>query len=129
MNSRFDDFLAKPIEEQVLLQKIAKHLPVKYLYQDTRIKSVGLDTTNELNTNITTAELLQEFLKMPSEWLEEFYLSCISLDDDRCKLLIEQISESNYLKSSLNNLINELDFEIMIDCLEEIDLITINNEP
>ncbi|MDJ0647839.1 MAG: GAF domain-containing protein [Xenococcaceae cyanobacterium MO_188.B19] len=119
LNSGFDDFLAKPFEEQVLLQKMAEHLPVSYIYQDTTIQS-RLDTTNELQENLTIEELVQEFLTMPSEWLEEFYLSCISLDEDQCNLLIEQITEAKlYLKSSLHILLEELDFEIMIDCLEE----------
>jgi CheY-like chemotaxis protein len=82
-----DDFVRKPFREEVLLEKIATYLGVRYLYED-----LSQPTSQKLGekVEVLTPEALAV---MPKEWRSQLYLAAKGCNDEEILTLIEQIPE------------------------------------
>ncbi len=90
-----DDFIRKPFRQSVIFDAMAKHLGLKYIYEQKTI-------SNKLKDN---EPLTKEDLQiMPSSWLEKLYQASIDLDDDLILELVKKIPATN--RSLANKLIS-----------------------
>ncbi|MGB3692947.1 MAG: ATP-binding protein [Spirulinaceae cyanobacterium] len=106
-----NDFLRKPFQESVLLQKINRYLGVDYLYAEA----------NEQSSNSSSQSLTpQDLQAMPKQWREQLQIAALSMDEEQLWELIEQIppSEANLVKS-LTDLINNFRFDIITEYTEQ----------
>jgi CheY-like chemotaxis protein len=105
-----DDFVRKPFREEVLLEKIATYLGVRYIYED-----LSQPTSEKLGKKVE--ELTPEALAvMPKEWRSQLYLAAKGCNDEEILTLIEQIPEPHTaLKPILIDLVNNFRFDIIID--------------
>lgn len=105
-----DDFICKPFREEVLFEKIATHLKVRYIYEEEKLSTSVPDLTPP---KILTAEDLSV---MPKDWLVNLYQAAICVDDSGILELIQQIPESEAaLANALTDLVENFRIDIIID--------------
>ncbi|HBB35691.1 MAG TPA: histidine kinase, partial [Cyanobacteria bacterium UBA8803] len=105
-----DDFIGKPFREKILLEKIADHLGVRYLYQDScQPISPQYRGTVEAVTRETLAV-------MPKEWRVQLHRAARACNDEEIVRLIEQIPESQAaVKLALADLVDNFRLDIIFD--------------
>jgi two-component system, sensor histidine kinase and response regulator len=105
-----DDFICKPFREEVLFEKIAHHLNLRYIYEEEN-SSTFLVTP--ISPKILTVEDLSV---MPTGWVADLHQAAISVDDGRILELIEQIPETEKnLANTLTDLVDNFRIDIIID--------------
>jgi signal transduction histidine kinase/ActR/RegA family two-component response regulator len=108
-----DDFVGKPFQEQVIFDKIAQHLGVRYIYADS-----GFSFTS-FPTRAQDALTLQDLNDLPDEWLAQLHQAAIQADADFIKGAIAQISaKSPSIAQVLTNLLRNYDFDTIIEIVE-----------
>jgi len=80
-----DGFVRKPFTESVIFETMAKHLGVRYIYEEVS------PVINTGSSYILTPEDLQV---MSSAWLVRLHQAALDLDDELILTLIEQIPET-----------------------------------
>ncbi|MEM6751674.1 MAG: chemotaxis protein CheB [Cyanobacteria bacterium P01_C01_bin.38] len=110
-----DDFIPKPFQEEVLLQKIAIHTGAKYTYEfDQNISSFE----ENINLEQITSEALQV---MSQQWCRQLHNAALSCNHDAVLQLIREVpQEHNNLQSQLNNLANNYQFDTIASLSEQI---------
>jgi PAS domain S-box-containing protein len=84
-----DDFVSKPFREELLLEKMAEHLGVRYRFADTTDSSENGESDSG---KVTSTDQLGEYLsQMPSEWIAQAYQATLKGSDRMMLQLIEQI--------------------------------------
>ena len=119
-----DDFMRKPFQEEILFEKMAHHLGVRYLYQEDSIDSRALAQPQEmivaLNQNLDFSSIdAESLLVMPREWIEELNQAALGLNHELIMDLVEQIppTEPNLI-NILTNLVDNFRLDIIIDLTE-----------
>ncbi|HEY9635950.1 MAG TPA: PAS domain S-box protein [Coleofasciculaceae cyanobacterium] len=114
MSAGCDDFIRKPFQESVVLEKIAQHLGLRYVYE-----SIPKSTSLQSRERRVEALRKEELLGMPPEWLSQLHLTALGADNDEILTLIEQIPESqSALKLALADLVNNFRLDLIIDVTE-----------
>jgi len=108
-----DDFLPKPFQREALLEKIAHHLGVLYIYeqQDTPTLSQPSAPVQPLKPDALTV--------MPASWVIQLHQAALYADDELMKQLIEQIPlEHGSLRRALRALVDNFLLEQIINLTE-----------
>ncbi len=106
-----DDFLSKPIKDIWLLEKIAQHLPVTYIYELT--ESSSIDTISDPHNLV-----LEDLSFMPSHWLARVKQAASQLNDQLLRELIAEIPQEHYgIKQALANKIANFDFDVILELI------------
>lgn len=105
-----DDFLCKPFQEQILLEKIANHLGVLYICDD----SPKLTSPHSVDrVKVLTPDALGI---MPPEWIYQLHQAAQACNDDEILALINQIPEEHAgIKSALTNLVDNFRLDLIFD--------------
>ena len=105
-----DDLICKPFREEVLFEKIAHHLNLRYIYEEENSSTSGCAPT--VLQSLTTEDLSV----MSTDWVVELYQAAICVDDNRILGLIDQIPESSAnLANALRDLVDNFRIDIIID--------------
>ncbi len=105
-----DDFICKPFREDVLFEKIAYHLKLRYIYEAEKSST---SVSAPIPPKILTAHDLSV---MPTDWLVNLYQAAICVDDSGILKLIKQIPESEaILANALTELVENFRIDIIID--------------
>ncbi|MEG4855510.1 PAS domain S-box protein [Microcoleus sp. B5-D4] len=105
-----NDLICKPFREEVLFEKIAHHLNLRYIYEK-----------ENLSTSFSTPTLLksltpEDLSVMPTDWVVELHRAALCVDDNRILELIEQIPETEAnLANALTDLVDNFRIDIIID--------------
>ncbi|MGB3192875.1 MAG: response regulator, partial [Limnoraphis sp.] len=78
-----DDFLRKPFLERDIFDRIAQHLEVHYICQESTLADLAQSHCATLTS--------EDLAKLPSEWLAQFHQAIIEGRSQRMQSLIEQI--------------------------------------
>jgi len=99
-----DDFVSKPFPLEVILAKIAEHLGVRYIYDDS---------TEQSGQPSDSYSLTPDSLKvMPNEWISQLNRSATICRDDEILQLIQQIPQTHTdLAKALDDLNYNFRFE------------------
>ena len=102
-----DDFMRKPIQEEILFEKLAEHLGVQYIYEEPNPSQGGsLSRPQQLTyTDLTV---------MPDAWIAQLHRAASGCSDRQIFQLIEQIPETH---AALARTLVELAYNF---CFEEI---------
>jgi PAS domain S-box-containing protein len=126
-----DDFVAKPFREQVILEKIAKYLGVRYVYDR---EPSATSQSNQFSSALFAGEIAgnmgrgdlpftisaSSFEVMPVEWIDELYEATEEVDNDWIFRLILAIpSVHTDLGSAIAELVNNFRCDRIIDLIEE----------
>ena len=100
-----DDFLRKPYREADIFEAMAKHLGVRYVYEDE-----VQDEMPEAGDLLTAATLRT----LPPEWLAAFREAIETLDSETAGTLVDQIAESDApLATILADLVGHYRFDTL----------------
>ncbi len=120
-----DDFVAKPFREQVILEKIAKYLGVRYVYDREASPSSDPVASGEVATATETADFpfmlkASFFEAMPAEWVDELYAAADAVDNERIFGLLLLIPPINAdFCRAIADLVNNFRCDRIIDLIEE----------
>ncbi len=106
-----DDFVGKPCSENVIFDKIAQHLGIRYVYEADNPTSQN-DFKSEFKLTADTLRI------MPDQWLNQLELAASMLDRDTLSQLLQQIpSEHGDFKNALQKQINNFDFDEILSLI------------
>ena len=107
-----NDFIRKPFQESFLLEKIAKHLGVVYIYD----QEDAVNSEPESSQTIAGEDLKQYLLQMPTDWVEQLNYAACECNDDVILELIGQIpAENANLANVLKDLANNFEFQKIME--------------
>ncbi|MEA5467622.1 response regulator [Spirulina sp. 06S082] len=108
-----DDFVRKPFREEELFETMAKHLGVRYVYDDT-----DRQTQHKKQNHILDSGGLGV---MPEPWRKQLYQAAIDLDDEQILTLVAEIPEDYAnLAKAIANLVNQFRIDKIIELIEQI---------
>ncbi|NEQ25630.1 MAG: response regulator, partial [Microcoleus sp. SIO2G3] len=110
-----DDFIRKPFREEVLFSKIANHLGVCYVYEQSAQPSAA--STPQPKARAEHYDLKAANLSvMPAEWISQLHRAAEGCQDEEIFALIEQIPEPySDLKLALADLVDNFRLDLIID--------------
>lgn len=110
----FDDFVNKPIEMEILYEKLATHLGIQFLYRE-EIQPSHLPPPIPVSLTLEPATLQV----MPVEWLEQLERSAKECSDVDVMALLQQIPPANLeLREILASLTYHFNFEEIVHWVE-----------
>ncbi|MEH2167622.1 MAG: ATP-binding protein [Nostoc sp.] len=109
-----DDFIRKPFKQEVLLEKLSKHLGLKYTNQVETTNTVVVDRATQIFVSV--AELLGHLSQMSPEWLHQVHYAAASCSDELILELLKQIPSDNaQVFQVLRDLANNYQFEKIME--------------
>ncbi|HEY9300964.1 MAG TPA: ATP-binding protein, partial [Phormidium sp.] len=105
-----DDFLPKPFREEILFEIMAKHLGLRYLYQE--------DSSSTVASNPPQAQILKpnDLRIMPKEWLVKLHKAALAINDQEVSELIKQLpATQSELMHTLLDLVDNFRMDIIIE--------------
>jgi two-component system sensor histidine kinase/response regulator len=113
-----DDFVGKPFREEVLLEKVSKHLGSVYVYEEP---ALAAENPSQTTLEILASPDFELYLsQMPAEWVVELHNAAAICSDDTVLGLIAQIPQENSLLiTALTDLVNNFQFEKIIELTQE----------
>ncbi|MBN4006156.1 ATP-binding protein [Nostoc sp. LPT] len=109
-----DDFIRKPFKQEVLLEKLSKHLGLKYTNQVETTNTVVVDRATQIFVSV--AELLGHLSQMSPEWLQQVHYAAASCSDELILELLKQIPSDNaQVFQVLRDLANNYQFEKIME--------------
>ncbi|MBF2008664.1 MAG: response regulator [Chlorogloeopsis fritschii C42_A2020_084] len=109
-----DDFVRKPFQEQIIFEKIAKHLGVKYIYTQQQESK----QTQVYNSNFRLENKLKsdDLIVMPPSWREQMCQAALEVDADKIVQLIELIPKTHSaLADKLTKLVRNFCFDEILE--------------
>ncbi|MEB3181531.1 MAG: ATP-binding protein [Nostocaceae cyanobacterium] len=103
-----DDFIAKPLRDDIIFDKIARYLGVRYIYAEKKpaLSSIYPQQTLQLTPD--------ELRVMPQQLIIEIYNAALEINEDKLLDLINQIPpEHADLKTILQKLVDEFRWDII----------------
>lgn len=112
-----DDFVRKPFREQVIFEKMAEYLGVRYVYeQNTDTQGIQKQTSRPEGKNLTSDDLAV----MPAEWVAQLHQAALEVDADPIFQLIEQIPQPHLtLAEGLTDLLRRFRFDEILELTED----------
>ncbi|HEY9296650.1 MAG TPA: response regulator, partial [Phormidium sp.] len=126
-----DDFVAKPFREQVILDKIAQYLGVRYIYEkpissltdeEKQSGKFSLIREESLNSKMSSLNNLDPLCLqvMPPEWIDELYNAADAVDNEQIFTLLEQMPpEYAHISRTIADLAHNFRCDKIIDLIEE----------
>ena len=109
-----NDFVRKPFRAEILFEKMAEYLGVRYIYADSQQPSaVSSQLEAQAEGFMLTAE---SFSMMPNEWVEQLHQAAVKMNAKLVLNLIEQIPEPHaQLAKALTQLVDDFCIEAIVD--------------
>ncbi|MEA5510715.1 transporter substrate-binding domain-containing protein [Crocosphaera sp. UHCC 0190] len=107
-----DDFLSKPLSESVILEKIAQHLGICYVYENclTSSKPPEKPPSNHIKT------LKAQMLTMPSVWRYQLHQRAAAADRELVLQLLEEIPPNQgILSQAIADLVQNYHFDQIME--------------
>jgi signal transduction histidine kinase/DNA-binding response OmpR family regulator len=98
-----DDFVRKPFREQEILEAMAKHLGIKYVYEEEKKEEVTGEKAPELSPG--------QLVALPVDLLSRLHQAVVEVDQTRAMALIEQVARHDAtIGNALLALAKKLDY-------------------
>ncbi|MEG4206161.1 response regulator [Microcoleus sp. Pol7_A1] len=105
-----NDLICKPFREEVLFEKIAHHLNLRYIYEEEN------SSTSFSSGTLLKSLTAEDLSVMPIDWVVELHRAALCVDDNRILELIDQIPETEAnLANTLTDLVDNFRIDIIID--------------
>ena len=106
-----DDFVRKPFREQVIFDKIAQYLGVRYVYEElSPPHSEVVKHDSSLQTSLAN---------MPSEWVNELYEAANLIDNEQILQLLEQLPTGDaFFRQTISDWVYNFRCDKIIDLIE-----------
>ncbi|NEP01991.1 MAG: GAF domain-containing protein [Symploca sp. SIO2E9] len=105
LSSGFNDFVSKPFREEIIFEKMAQYLGVRYVYEEsTQIILAKSDTLGKLTR--------EELALLPANWVVMLHQAATQLDEEQMLSVIELLRKENVsIAKALQDLVNKFQFE------------------
>ncbi|CBN58740.1 MULTISPECIES: response regulator [Kamptonema] len=114
-----DDFVRKPFRDEAILEMMAKHLEVSYLYQE-HPESNDMLLSGQLISEIGEVLTMEAMALMPKNWTAELQQAATELDEKQIFILLNQVREEYpQIISALEHLVNNFRFDLIVDLIQE----------
>jgi signal transduction histidine kinase/CheY-like chemotaxis protein len=114
-----DDFVRKPFRIQLIFEKIAEYLGVRYRYADLpELQTINQGTLHpsDLPASLTVADLSV----MSLDWLQQLHQASLRVNANQILKLIEQIPQvENHLIQTLTALVDQCCFQEIVAVAQE----------
>jgi CheY-like chemotaxis protein len=118
LSSGCDDFVCKPFTTEVIFQKMADYLGVRYSYEDD---SSDLNLLPQISNELLEA---QSLTVMDRDWRERLQQAAVQLDENLLGQLIAELpQESAFVAQALQAYIDNFDFEVIVNLAREAILL------
>jgi two-component system, sensor histidine kinase and response regulator len=109
-----DDYISKPFQQDIVLQKIGQYLEISYIYEAENNQNNKTNQNNE--SKITTDQLKTLLDKMPVDWLSTLHKNAYIGDDSTIFELLKKIPpEAAPLAKALADLTHNFEFDKIIE--------------
>ena len=121
-----DDFVRKPFREEVIWEKIAQYLGVRYVYSDSYQPSADASQSNQFSSQSEEKAKsyvlkVESLTVMPAEWVAQLHYAATQLDAEQILSLIAQIPEKHTsLAKALQQKVNDFDFDQILNLTQYI---------
>jgi two-component system sensor histidine kinase/response regulator len=114
-----DDFIGKPLQTEIFLEKIRQYLNVKYDYEQ---ETSGTEAqTKKVGKFLSEADYQGRLSQMPPAWVKKVYEAASECCDDVILELIEEIpAEQAALANALTDLIENFQFKKIIQLTKNL---------
>ena len=110
-----DDFVRKPFQEQILFDKMACYLGVRYIYQELPRLPVG-GLGRYLVSEKPDSFFRELLAQMPQSWVQELYEAANDVDEELAMEIVDRIWESHpTLAHALKNLLTDYRLDKIMD--------------
>ncbi len=110
-----NDFVRKPFQEQVIFEKIAQYLGVRYIYEDLPPLAIASARRRYLVSEKPDSFFLPKLAEMPQTWVGQLYQAASEVNEELVSELIEQIpGNSAPLAEALRDLVNDFRMDIIV---------------
>ena len=110
-----NDFLRKPFREEVLWEKMAHHLGVRYLYGE-----ISDPLPKDHLFSLTSNQLLQELQQAPQEWVNQLKEKALECNDDGIIFLLESLKpEQQQLAIALQEWADHFQFDLILELIQK----------
>jgi two-component system sensor histidine kinase/response regulator len=118
LSSGCEDVVIKPFQEEIIFEKIARYLGVRYIYEEPVVMSSKARPQDEQHPS---AQSLEVYLsQMPAEWVTQLYQAAALGSDCEIFQLIEQIPSSYApLEHALMDWVNDFRFDRVINLIQQ----------
>ena len=125
LKAGFDDLVRKPVKEEVIFEKIAVYLGVRYTYQQQPSSAVTQSdsATKRLVPDTQAVEMLgvSTLGMMPASWMANLHQAATALDGEVVLELLSQIPQENAaLRNSLAEWVNTFRFDRIIELTQRL---------
>ncbi|BAU12356.1 two-component hybrid sensor and regulator [Leptolyngbya sp. NIES-3755] len=121
-----DDFVRKPVHADVIFEKMAEHLGVRYCYVEESVSpaesvSQASNQSASQNGSLSNSGLTaSDFRGMSIDWINQLHDAAMRVNATQVFHLIEQISESNSsLAKTLSALVDSYCFEEIVAAIPD----------
>ncbi|MGK7927637.1 MAG: ATP-binding protein [Spirulina sp.] len=112
-NSHFDDFTRKPFRASTIFEKLAKHLGVRYIYEEKQPA-----TPKPAVVTLSEEETRTALETLPETWRNRLQEAANRLDDESILRLVEEIEPQHpELAQTLADLTKKLRFDAIFNLL------------
>lgn len=109
-----DDIVRKPFRKEDIFDMLAKHLAVRFVYEDEVAPPAGAPEA-DVKAVFTPAALAT----LPADWLADLRQATVKADFDQILNLIEQIRSQNAaLADALEKLANDFEYKKILAVIE-----------
>jgi predicted ATPase/signal transduction histidine kinase/CheY-like chemotaxis protein/tRNA A-37 threonylcarbamoyl transferase component Bud32 len=110
-----DDFVRKPFHKEVIFDTMAKHLGVRYIYQEKEPRS------RPAPVSIEPLNLTDLFATMPKTWIVKLHEAALDADSGLVFQILEKIPESHALVRQICKAwVKKFQFEKILDLTEPL---------
>lgn len=107
-----DDFVRKPFREEIIFDKMAEYLAVRYVYEEL----ASTTTSKVVNTGLSLQEVLAS---VPLLWVEQLYEAANLIDNEQILELLQQLEPNQaFFKQTLTDWVNSFRCDRIIDLIE-----------
>ncbi len=107
-----NDFVRKPFHEEVILEKMAKYLGVRYVYEQQAPEKEELGE----NSYVEYSSVEETLAQMPFEWVTKLHQAALCTDEKLIFSLIDEIPEEfAHLGNTLADWVNNFRIDKVID--------------
>ena len=110
-----DDFVRKPFQEEVIFNKMAEYLGVRYVYaENTESEAIKAHLVSDFCLESTSLQV------MPSTWLTQLEQAASELDEEVVVELLNQIPDEHILLAKLlQNKVDNFDFDDIVNLVQQ----------
>lgn len=110
-----DDFVRKPFHKETIFDMMAKHLGVRYIYQEQESPSRPANVAEE---PFNLADLLAA---MPHKWVVKLHEAALDADAELVSQILEEVPESHALvRQTCKGWVKKFQFEKILDLTEPL---------